>query len=162
MSSAPIQSIEIGNGQPIVLLHAFPLSHLVWKDIQPPPGYRFVLPDFPGFGSSPIAPEGFTLQEAAKGLQKYLEESGIKEPFLLGGLSIRITYFNLPQHRHDLLWLVPLDWHDQLFLQVDSLLFHLVQKSPVRPHSSAHVPEIKSNQTIAPEQEVSQGQQQLS
>jgi hypothetical protein len=30
-----------------------------------------------------------------------------------------------------LLWLVPLDRHDQLFLQVDSLSFHLVQKSPV-------------------------------
>ena len=29
------------------------------------------------------------------------------------------------QHRHDLLWLVPLDGHDTLFLQVDSLLFHL-------------------------------------
>jgi len=32
---------------------------------------------------------------------------------------------------HDLLWFVPLDWHDQLFLQVDSLSFHLVQISPV-------------------------------
>jgi hypothetical protein len=30
-----------------------------------------------------------------------------------------------------LLWLVPLDGHDLLFLQVDSLSFHLVQKSPV-------------------------------
>ena len=28
---------------------------------------------------------------------------------------------NLPQHRHDLLWLVPPDGHDPLFLQVDSL-----------------------------------------
>jgi len=31
-----------------------------------------------------------------------------------------------------LLWLVPLDGHDLLFLQVDSLSFHLVQISPVR------------------------------
>ena len=38
---------------------------------------------------------------------------------------------NLPQHRHDLLWLVPPDGHDPLFLQVDSLSFHLVQISPV-------------------------------
>jgi hypothetical protein len=30
-----------------------------------------------------------------------------------------------------LLWFVPLDWHDQLFLQVDSLSFHLVQILPV-------------------------------
>jgi hypothetical protein len=31
-----------------------------------------------------------------------------------------------------LLWFVPLDGHDLLFLQVDSLSFHLVQISPVR------------------------------
>jgi hypothetical protein len=30
-----------------------------------------------------------------------------------------------------LLWLVPLDWHDPLFLQVDSLSFHLLQILPV-------------------------------
>jgi hypothetical protein len=30
-----------------------------------------------------------------------------------------------------LLWFVPLDWHDPLFLQVDSLSFHLVQILPV-------------------------------
>jgi len=38
----------------------------------------------------------------------------------------------VPQHRHDLLWLVPLDRHLPLFLQVDSLSFHLVQILPVR------------------------------
>src|SRR5260370_831300 len=50
---------------------------------------------------------------------------------LWGGFSVRDGGFDLPQHRHDLLWFVPLDWHDPLFLQVDSLSFHLVQKSPV-------------------------------
>jgi hypothetical protein len=50
---------------------------------------------------------------------------------LWGGLSVRDADFDLPQHRYDLLWLVPLDWHDQLFLQVDSLSFHLVQILPV-------------------------------
>ena len=50
---------------------------------------------------------------------------------LWGGFSVRDAYFDLPQHRHDLLWFVPLDRHGQLFLQVDSLSFHLVQKSPV-------------------------------
>ena len=49
---------------------------------------------------------------------------------LWGGLSVGDADFNLPQHRHDLLGFVPLD--DPLFLQVDSLSFHLVQISPVR------------------------------
>ncbi len=43
---------------------------------------------------------------------------------------VRDAHFNLPQHRHDLLWFVPLG-HDPLFLQVGSLSFHLVQISPV-------------------------------
>src|SRR5271156_456113 len=51
---------------------------------------------------------------------------------LWSGFSVRDADFNLPQHRHDLLWFVPLDGHDLLFLQVDSLSFHLVQISPVR------------------------------
>jgi hypothetical protein len=50
---------------------------------------------------------------------------------LWGGFSVRDADFNLPQHRHDLLWFVPLHGHDPLFLQVDSLSFHLVQKWPV-------------------------------
>jgi hypothetical protein len=55
---------------------------------------------------------------------------------LWGGFSIRDADFNLPQHRYDLLWFVPLDGHDPLFLQLDSLSFHLVQISPV---TSFHV-----------------------
>src|SRR5208337_4338103 len=55
---------------------------------------------------------------------------------LWGGFSVRDADFNLPQHRHDLLWFVPLHGHDPLFLQVDSLSFHLVQTWPVRSGSA--------------------------
>ncbi|HEX4001233.1 MAG TPA: hypothetical protein VHX36_01200, partial [Candidatus Acidoferrales bacterium] len=41
-------------------------------------------------------------------------------------------HFNLPQQRHDLLRLVTSHGHDRSSLQVNSLSFHLVQKSPVR------------------------------
>jgi hypothetical protein len=50
---------------------------------------------------------------------------------LWGGFSVRDADFNLSQRRHDLIWFVPLDRHGQLFLQVDSLSFHLAQISPV-------------------------------
>lgn len=71
-----------------MLLHAFPLSHLIWKGLQPPPGYRLLLPDFPGFGFSPLAPSGFTLSEAAQALEDHLIDQGIREPFILGGISM--------------------------------------------------------------------------
>jgi hypothetical protein len=50
---------------------------------------------------------------------------------LWGGSYVSDADFNLSQHRHDLLWLVPLEWHDRFSSQVDSLSFHLVQKWPV-------------------------------
>ena len=88
MQTPNIQSRSIGSGHPIVLLHAFPLSHLIWSEIQPPQGFRFVLPDFPGFGSAPLAPKGLSLKDAALGLRKHLEESGVEWPIRLGGISM--------------------------------------------------------------------------
>jgi pimeloyl-ACP methyl ester carboxylesterase len=45
---------EVGAGRPAVLLHAFPLSHALWKGQldAPVPGWRFVAPDLRGFGGS--------------------------------------------------------------------------------------------------------------
>ena len=78
----------MGSGHPLVLLHAFPLSHLIWKNLQPPAGYQLILPDFPGFGQSPLAHPGFTLADAAESLQNNLKELGVIEPVTLGGISM--------------------------------------------------------------------------
>jgi pimeloyl-ACP methyl ester carboxylesterase len=45
---------EVGAGRPALLLHAFPLSHALWKGQldSPVPGWRFVAPDLRGFGES--------------------------------------------------------------------------------------------------------------
>ena len=45
---------EVGAGRPAILLHAFPLSHAMWKGQleAPVPGWRFVAPDLRGFGGS--------------------------------------------------------------------------------------------------------------
>jgi hypothetical protein len=43
-----------------------------------------------------------------------------------------------------LLWLVPLDRHVPLFLQVDSLSFHLVQILPVRSTVEVHMIKMSS------------------
>lgn len=88
MSIPSLKSFSVGAGKPIVLLHAFPLSHLIWKNLQAPKGYCLVLPDFPGFGDSALAPSGLTLAEAAQGLENHLREKGINESFVLGGISM--------------------------------------------------------------------------
>ena len=47
--------ISKGNGKPFVFLHAFPLSAGMWEGIISTvtgSGYKFLAPDFPGFGDS--------------------------------------------------------------------------------------------------------------
>jgi len=83
-----IRSALKGNGYPIVLLHAFPLSHEIWHEINLPEQYQLVLPDFPGFGLSPLPPSQISLSDAAQGLCKHLTEKGIDGPVTLGGISM--------------------------------------------------------------------------
>jgi pimeloyl-ACP methyl ester carboxylesterase len=77
-----------GSGTPLVLLHAFPLSSELWEKLEPPQGIRLVLPDFPGFGHSTLAPPGWSLQDAARALEKHLENRGLKGRIHLGGISM--------------------------------------------------------------------------
>ncbi len=88
MSAPVIQSVATGTGKAIVLLHAFPLSHSIWKAIKPPLGHSLILPDFPGFGESPFAPSGLTLSDVAEGLENHLNQRGITDQVILGGISM--------------------------------------------------------------------------
>jgi pimeloyl-ACP methyl ester carboxylesterase len=49
--------LEAGAGWPLVLLHAFPLHAEMWRPQleRVPDGWRFLAPDFPGFGGSELA-----------------------------------------------------------------------------------------------------------
>ena len=88
MSVPQLESYQIGFGKPVVLLHAFPLSHQLWMDLVPPRGFQLILPDFPGFGNSPLPVGGLSLAEAAQGLENHLIQKGIHEPVILGGISM--------------------------------------------------------------------------
>lgn len=72
----------------IVLLHAFPLSHELWSQLEPIPGYQFLKPDFPGFGIEPLAASGFTLELATQHLNRQLTALNINKPFTLSGISM--------------------------------------------------------------------------
>jgi pimeloyl-ACP methyl ester carboxylesterase len=80
-STSPIDQV-------IVLLHAFPLSHELWNQLEPIPGHRFITPDFPGFGTEPLAAPGFTFEMAAQHLNRQLTAQNIDKPFILTGISM--------------------------------------------------------------------------
>lgn len=72
----------------LVLLHAFPLDHLLFDSIRPPEGWRLFTPDFPGFGDSSRFPGEPSMEAAARGILAHLEAEGAVFPVVVGGVSM--------------------------------------------------------------------------
>jgi pimeloyl-ACP methyl ester carboxylesterase len=89
-----LQYADTGAGQPLVLLHAFPLTHALWRhQLQaPPPGWRLVAPDLRGFGGSDrVAADAPARSPGARSMADYaddvaalLEELEIERPVVAG------------------------------------------------------------------------------
>ena len=80
---------EQGTGTPFVLLHAFPLSGAMWtRDAARfAKTGRVIMPDLPGFGASARHPSP-SMAAMAQAVQRLLEQLGLREPVILGGLSM--------------------------------------------------------------------------
>jgi len=81
---------DVGSGQPIVLLHAFPLSRVMWapqlEAFQS--SYRVIALDLRGFGGSVAFAETPSLDRMADDVADLLDELQIRERIVLGGLSM--------------------------------------------------------------------------
>jgi 3-oxoadipate enol-lactonase len=90
-SSGPMAYYErgAGPGDPVILLHAFPLSSRMWApqaDVLA--GLRRVIaPDYPGFGRSPRPPAQPDMRYYAEQLGELLERLDLRR-VVLGGLSM--------------------------------------------------------------------------
>jgi pimeloyl-ACP methyl ester carboxylesterase len=96
MPSTPIHDIELsyvdrGNGDPVVLVHGFPLDHRMW-DAQIAAvarRYRAIAPDLPGFGrSGSRSNEAFTMEQFADDLAALLDARQVHTPVVMCGLSM--------------------------------------------------------------------------
>ncbi len=79
-----------GSGIPIVLLHAFPLHRRMW-DSQVAAWrsrYRFITPDFRGFGQSPTTQEEARMESFADDILLLLESLFLSSQVVLLGLSM--------------------------------------------------------------------------
>ncbi|MDQ4107165.1 MAG: alpha/beta hydrolase [Actinomycetota bacterium] len=85
----PMAYREYGRGEPIVLLHAFPLNGRMWEPQASAleEGYRVITPDYPGFGRSPYSPAQPDVRYYAEGVRELLDRLGL-ERVILGGLSM--------------------------------------------------------------------------
>ena len=78
-----------GQGTPVVLLHAFPLSGKMWRPQVDAlcPAARVIVPDLPGFGKSPRQKKP-SIAGMAKDVAELLDHLMITEPVFIGGLSM--------------------------------------------------------------------------
>jgi len=102
-----------GQGKPIVLVHAFPLDHRVWqwqvRDLSA--RFRVLAPDLRGFGRSMVTSGIVTMEQMADDLASMLDALGVKEPIVLGGLSMGgyVAFQFVRRHRQRLAGLILCD-----------------------------------------------------
>lgn len=89
-SDRGVTFLDDGNGPPVLLLHAFPLSSAMWRNqIQAlRSAYRVIAPDMPGFGSTPGFQGPPSVDRMADDAAALLEELKVRERVVVGGLSM--------------------------------------------------------------------------
>lgn len=93
--------LEAGAGRPVVLLHAFPLSADMWRPQLDavPDGWRFIAPDFRGFGRClpPPGGGGATMDDYAADVFALMDGLELHDA-VIGGLSMG-GYVTFAMHR---------------------------------------------------------------
>lgn len=75
----------IGGGTPLVLIHAFPMDGRMWApQTDGDFGFPLLVPDLPGFGSSPATDGPWSLEEQARWLANHLDARGFDSAVLCG------------------------------------------------------------------------------
>lgn len=78
---------EIGQGNPLILLHGFPMSSEIWEsdfiDILSDE-FTVICIDLPGFGKSPLLSEQFTINSIATHLIDWIKLKDLRKSVLIG------------------------------------------------------------------------------
>lgn len=79
-----------GPGPVVVLLHGFPFDRSMWSAQQAKLGsvYRIIAPDLRGHGQSATTETDFSIDTMADDVVELLDTLQLKEPVVLGGLSM--------------------------------------------------------------------------
>src|SRR4051794_32214092 len=87
--SVTLYSRDVGQGTPLVLLHAFPLSSAMWLAQRETLAKRFrvITPDLRGFGGSVLGEETPSIEVMAEDVAQMLRSKGL-ERAVIGGLSM--------------------------------------------------------------------------
>jgi len=89
--------ITAGHGTPLILLHGYAETSLMWKLIIPALAERFtaIAPDLPGIGDSDIPAEGLDMKSAAIRIHDLAKSLGVQKAEVVGhdiGLMVAYAY----------------------------------------------------------------------
>src|SRR6476620_1762057 len=95
ISTGQLAYVDRGTGQPVLLIHGFPLDHTMWDaQIDALAEHaRVIAPDLRGFGQSPLgsadSERGISMERYAGDLAELLDAitPTIQEPIVLVGFS---------------------------------------------------------------------------
>jgi pimeloyl-ACP methyl ester carboxylesterase len=90
-SDAVVNGVKIhyliaGAGEPVVLLHGYPESGYIWRDVAPKlaKDFRVVVPDLRGMGESEITLGGYTLSSLAEDIHQLVQHVGLGRVMVAG------------------------------------------------------------------------------
>src|SRR6202043_1909029 len=99
---AEVQGVKLhyltsGHGAPLLLLHGYAETSLMWKPLIPTLAERFtvIAPDLPGIGDSSIPAEGLDMTTAAIRVHALVRSLGIQKAKVVGhdiGLMVAYAY----------------------------------------------------------------------
>jgi pimeloyl-ACP methyl ester carboxylesterase len=89
--------LTTGHGTPLILLHGYAETSLMWKPIIPALAVRFtvIAPDLPGIGDSDIPADGLDMKSAAVRIHDLAKSLGVQKTEVVGhdiGLMVAYAY----------------------------------------------------------------------
>ncbi len=89
--------LTAGHGMPLILLHGYAETSLMWKPIIPLLAERFtvIAPDLPGIGDSGIPTQGLDMKSAAITIHELAKSLGVQKAEVVGhdiGLMVAYAY----------------------------------------------------------------------
>jgi len=90
VNGRPTRYLDVGSGQPLILIHAFPFSADMWLPQldRAPGGWRFIAPDLRGFGAGTLEDEAaLSMDDYAADIRALMDRLTIKRA-VIGGLSM--------------------------------------------------------------------------
>jgi len=97
VNGVKLHYMTAGHGTPLILLHGYAETSLMWKPIIPALAERFtvIAPDLPGIGDSDIPAQGLDMKSAALSIHELAKSLGVERAEVVGhdiGLMVAYAY----------------------------------------------------------------------